>query len=532
MSFISAEFFIFLVITFLTYFLVPKKIQWIVLLVASYVFYLFSNAVVFVLLLASTTITFFGGILIDRVNQKFALAANSTIEELSKEDKLLIRGKKNKQKQLILIIGLLLIFCILAFMKYYNFFAINVNSLLGLITTDTKIPVLNLLLPLGISFYTFQSAGYIIDVYRGKIEPDRNLAKFALFVSFFPQIVQGPISRYDELAHQLYDSHNFDYTRAKFGLQLVLWGLFKKLVIADRAAILVNTVFDNHAEYEGLTLLIGAMFYCVQIYGDFSGGIDIARGVSQVIGIELPQNFMRPFFATSISDFWRRWHISLSSWMRDYIFYPLSLSKGFARLGKKTRKILGNYLGKMFPTVLAMLITFFVVGIWHGANWKYIAYGLYNGFFIVLGILIGPLFESVAAKRLWQIKSFGWRFFQVILTFFLVTIGRFFSRGSSLTDAWQMIKSTFSTFNPWVLFDGTFLKLGLDQKNFQLLLIVICILVIVDLFQESGVKIRQSISEQNLAFRWLIYLVAIFSVLIFGVYGLEYDAASFIYRGF
>lgn len=186
----------------------------------------------------------------------------------------------------------------------------------------------------------------------------------------------------------------------------------------------------------------------------------------------------------------------------------------------------------MFPTVLAMLITFFVVGIWHGANWKYIAYGLYNGFFIVLGILIGPLFESVAAKRLWQIKSFGWRFFQVILTFFLVTIGRFFSRGSSLTDAWQMIKSTFSTFNPWVLFDGTFLKLGLDQKNFQLLLIVICILVIVDLFQESGVKIRQSISEQNLAFRWLIYLVAIFSVLIFGVYGLEYDAASFIYRGF
>ena len=531
MNFISAEFLVFLAVVFILYFLVPKKTQWIVLLVASYTFYLFSGVAAFALLLVTTTITFFTGILLGKVNQEYALATDTEKLELTREQKQQIKAKKNKQKKWILTAALLLVFGILAFMKYYNFFALNISSLLGLFTPDLKIPGLNLLLPLGISFYTFQSAGYLIDVNRGKIAPDRNLPKFALFVSFFPQIVQGPISRYDELARQLYEHHYFDYTRAKFGLQLILWGIFKKLVIADRAAIIVNTIFNHYPEYEGFTIFMAALLYCMQVYCDFSGGIDIARGIAQVMGIDLPQNFARPFFATSIEDFWRRWHITLSAWVRDYIFYPLSLSKSFTRLGRSARKLLGNQFGKLVPTFLAMIITFLTLGIWHGANWKFVVYGIYNGLLIFFGILFHPIRDRLKVRNKIKNDHFGWRFFEVLTTLILVGFGRYFSRAPSLAVAGDMFKRTFQAFNPRVFFDGTFLNLGLDQKNFYLLLIVMSILIIVELFQEKGVQLRQKISEQHFIFRWVVYLVILFLILIFGVYGIGYNATSFIYRG-
>ena len=532
MVFNSLTFLLFVFAVILAYFVFPKKFQWIVLLLASYIFYLISARELVIFLLFTTITTFYTGLLLGRTNDKFKQIIADSGDSITKEQKKQYAAENKKKKWTILLITLIVNFGILAFMKYSNFLALNTNSLLSFLSVDVTLPTLNLLLPLGISFYTFQSASYVIDVYRGKFQPDKNIAKFALFVSFFPQIVQGPISRYDNLANQLYDNHKFEYTRSKFGAQLILWGLFKKMVIADRAAVIVNLVFNNYKDFDGITIFIAAMLYTIQVYCDFSGGIDIARGVAQILGINLINNFERPLFATSIADFWRRWHITLSAWMRDYIFYPLSLSKSFSKLGKSSRKILGNYLGKLFPTFLAMLITFLIVGIWHGASWKFVAYGLYNGILIFSGILFDPLNAKIIAKTQIRTDCFSWRFFQITLTFLLVCVGRYFSRAPSFMTALKMLKKTFSTFNPWVLMDGSLYKLGLDKHDFNLLLVVIVILVIVDIFQENGYSLRKSISQQNLVFRWLIYLAAIFAILIFGMYGIEYNNVNFIYMGF
>lgn len=358
------------------------------------------------------------------------------------------------------------------------------------------------------------------------------MGKYALFVSFFPQIVQGPISRYNELAAQLTESHQFNAQQIKYGAQLILWGLFKKLVIADRIAIAVDIVFHNYTQLSGLTLFAGSFFYCIQIYCDFSGGIDIARGASSMLGIELPINFSRPFFATSIADFWRRWHITLSSWLREYVFYPLSLSRSFARLGKQTRRIFGSYLGKLIPIFLAMLITFMLVGIWHGANWKYVAYGLYNGGLLFLGILLDPLLTRLVARARINPEWFAWRLVKMAGTTFLVVIGRFFAHSADLLTALRMIKRAFKTLNLQALFDGTFLNLGLDGKEWGVLAVALFILLVAGILQEKGYKLREKIAGQNIAVRWAFYYTAIFIIIIFGLYGIKYSATDFIYMGF
>ena len=349
---------------------------------------------------------------------------------------------------------------------------------------------------------------------------------------FSPQIVQGPISRYDGLAHQLYEPHKFDYTRTKFGLQLMLWGIFKKMVMADRIMVAVDTIFGNYKQYNGIIIFMGAALYSLQVYCDFSGGIDVARGVAQVLGIDLPENFKRPFFATSIENFWRRWHITLSSWMRDYVFYPLSLSKAFVKIGRKSRERLGSYLGKLFPTFLATMITFTLVGVWHGPDWKFIAYGAYNGLLIFMGILTGPYLDKLIEKYKIRTQNFSWRFFKIIGTFILITIGRYFSRADSFWTAQNMMRWTVLKFNPWVFFDGTLLNLGLDAKDISVLLLSLLVLLVVGIFQESGVSLRERIAQQNLVFRWSLYLVAIFSVIILGIYGSAYHNIDFIYEGF
>ena len=304
------------------------------------------------------------------------------------------------------------------------------------------------------------------------------------------------------------------------------------MVIADRVAIAVNFIFENYKEYHGVIIFIGAALYSLQVFCDFSGGMAIARGVAQIVGINLPKNFKQPFFATSIEDFWRRWHITLGSWMRDYVLYPISLSKTFNRIGRISRKILGNKFGKQLPTFLAMLITFFLVGIWHGPDWKFIAYGLYNGVLIITGILIGPLLNRFINWARIKQDVFSWKLLMSGATFLLTTIGRYFSRAHNLWTAQNMLGWTFFHFNPWVLFDGTLLKLGLSIENILIIVISISLLLVVGLLHEKGVSIRQKISQQNLYFRWLIYIVAIFSTVIFGVYGLEYQTTDFIYRGF
>lgn len=532
MAFVSVTFLIFLLIVCVVYFLVPKKYQWVWLLIASYTFYLFSGVKMLFFLLLTTVTTFYTGRILGKINSesKSYVAANK--ETLTREEKKEYKEIQTKKKRKVLALCLVLNLGILVFLKYYNFLSGSINSALSVFSIRDALPAFHLLLPLGISFYTFQAASYIIDVYRGKYEPDTNLGKFALFVSFFPQIIQGPISRYDQLAHQLTEEHSFDYDRVTQGLQLILWGFIKKMVLADRVALLVNHVFSHYQSYSGVTLFLGSACYGIQVYADFSAGMDIARGVAQIMGIEMTLNFERPYFATSVAEFWRRWHITLGAWMRDYVFYSLSLSKAFNHLGKRTKKLLGNDIGKAFPTFLAMFIAFFLVGIWHGSSWKYVAYGIWNGGIISGSILLESTYEKIRTLFRVNTECFSWRFFQIVRTFFLMSIGRVFSRANSFMDSLRYIKRMFSSLDPSVLLNGSLYKLGMTQKNMEIFIGMLFILLIVGILQESGMKIRETLAKQNLYFRWGIYIGAFVLLLVFGIYGPGYSSSEFIYQQF
>ncbi len=532
MAFVSAFFLAFVFLTCILYFVIPVKWRWVVLLTASYVFYWINSAYLVVVLVFSTVVTFFTGLLIDKKGKAAAEYLGRMKSELTSAEKKAYKLKTTRGKKRILTIGILFDLGVLLFLKYYNFFASNAGSLLHLLGIDVEVRMLKLILPIGISFYTLQAIAYMVDIYRGKYEADRHFLKFALFLSFFPQIVQGPIARYDKLAGQLYEGHRFDYDRITQGCQLILWGFMKKLILADRLGILVDTIFDGWTEWHGLVLLVGAMGYGLQVYADFSSGMDIASGVAQIFGIELEANFRQPYFAKSIEEFWRRWHITLGGWMRDYIFYPLSLSKAFGNLGKKARKLLGSYIGKKLPAFMAMFIVYFLVGFWHGSSWKYVAYGIWNGVIIASGILLEPVYEKGLKVFHIERESYSWKLFQMVRTFFLCSVGRFFSRAEALWVALAMIRNTFNTFNPWVLVDDTFIWMGLEWKELVLLFIAILVLLLVDIAHECGIHIRQSIASQGLWFRWLVYITAFFAVLILGIYGPAYDHNAFIYEQF
>lgn len=531
MSYISIIFIVFLLIAVAIYFLAPSRVQWIVLLFASYIFYFAASIELAIFLLFTTITVFFAGEAIGRINQEYRnrLKCGGGVD---KEEKKRLKESFNKRKKRIVIAMLLINFGILFVLKYLPVFADPVGELLSSIWPDFEIHTFNFLLPLGISFYTFQAMGYIIDLYRDKFRPERNLAKFALFLSFFPQIIQGPISRYDELAKQLYASHRFDYKRVKFGIELMLWGYFKKMIIADHLAILTGRVFGNPEQYQGLYLILTAMLSWIELYVDFSGGIDITRGIAEIFGIILPENFKRPFFADSLAEFWRRWHITLNNWWRDYIFYPLTLSKAFVSLGKICRKKFGNDVGKKIPAMIALLVVRVINSVWHGAYIIYFVGGLYHGIMIALAFLLEPQFEMLTERLKINTQCFSWKIFRICRTFILISIPRLFYTAKSWSDMISYIRFAFIKFNPWIFFDESWYQLGLDRKTFQMVMASMLVLLVVSIFQEKGYCIREELEEQNIVFRWMIYVAGVLAIFLFGVYGLGYDAAGFQYMQF
>lgn len=533
MTFVSLSFFIFVAVLVLLYYLVPKKLQWILLLAASYVFYWINSKWLVLLLFVTTAITYLTGLGIQKINDRSLAYLQAHEGALSREEKKNLKAQTKKAARRIMLLGVILVLCILLFLKYFNFFGANINSLFSLLNIGGQVPQLNLLVPMGISFYTLQAVSYIVDIYRGKVQADRNLAKFMLFMSFFPQIIQGPIARHNQLAHQLYESHKFDYQRLCFGAQLALWGIIKKLIISERLITPVNYIFDHFYEYTGPIVFLSVLLYGVQIYTDFSGGIDIARGVAQMLGIDLEENFKQPFFSTSIEDFWRRWHITMGSWMRDYVFYPLSLSKAFTNLSRKSRKLLGTFVGKRLPAFLSMFVVYFLVGFWHGPNWKYVFFGLYNGIFIMTSIILEGVYQKLRTVFHIEETAVTWRIFRVLRTIVIVSYGRFFTRADTWKRAVVMMLNTFENWKDIsFLYNYELLSLGLDTANWLLVFAFIVLLFYVDYMHEKGVSFRVVFARQPLLFRWVIYIGAVLSVLIFGMYGPEYVAADFIYQQF
>ncbi|MDY3250084.1 MAG: MBOAT family O-acyltransferase [Candidatus Choladocola sp.] len=532
MSLVSLQFFLFFPCVFLLYFLMPLKKRWVVLLVGSYVFYMANSVKLTLFLLVTSLTTFYAARRLDALNEETSEYLAEHKAELDRDAKKEYKAVQTGRKKRVLLAAVICNIGILCVLKYTDFIFRSLEQAVKFFGGEWHLPGISWLLPLGISFYTFQAVGYVIDVYRGKYRADRSLPQYMLFVSFFPQMIQGPISRHDQLAPQLYEGHRFDYTRVAMGFQLILWGMIKKIVLADRLALAAGEIFDNYLNYAGLTMFVGAAIYGLQVYADFSGGMDMVRGIGQIFGIEMALNFERPYFAGSLAEFWRRWHITLGAWMRDYVFYPVSLSKRFSRLGKKTKKWFGNQTGKMIPTFLAMFLTFMLVGIWHGAAWKYVAYGFWNAVIISSSILLEPLYQKMAEKCHIDVTSGGWRVFQMVRTFFLCSLGRMFSRGLSLRAALVMMKSFFTVWNPQVLTDGTFLKMGLTVRDWILVFVLLLVLLIVGVFQERGIKIRESVAKYPLAVRWTVYIGAFLLLLLFGMYGPGYSSAEFVYQQF
>ncbi len=514
MSFTSISFLGFIVVIFCLYFITPKRFRYLTLLVGSYCFYYLVSKGVLVYLLITTVSVFLGGLSLWRYNDDIKTAQGSAALDAPVKAKL--KRSLILRKKLVLAAVLLINFGILAVLKY----GVMISATLRLALPDMagQLPVFaSVMLPLGISFYTFQATGYLIDIYRGKYEPERNLAKFALFISFFPQIMQGPISRYDDLAHQLYAPHAFDFQRAKNGILLIGWGFIKKLIVADRLAVFVSPVFNSYTEHNGSMLLLAAFVYGLQVYCDFSAGMDIAYGVAQVLGIRMTQNFQQPYNANSIADFWRRWHITLGAWMRDYLFYPLSLSRAFGRLAKAVRKRWGARWSKIIVSGIISFIVFTIVGIWHGAEAKYILYGFWNGGLIMLAILLEPVFnKGLAALHIKQ-SDWGWRAFRILRTLVLLSVGRSIVCSQGGRAALVTIYKMMFSFAPADLFNGTLggVLEGLGVSGFDLgvVALVLAVVFFIDHLHEKGVQIRATIERAPLAGRFALYLLMIFALL-------------------
>ncbi len=530
MLFTSYRFILFLILVVSLYYLIPKKFQWMLLLLASYIFYLFAGPGYLIYILATTVTTYYAGSRMDRLQKVQNDYLKEHKEELSREERKAYKaGMKGRQRSW-LILCLMLNFGVLAVLKYSDFAILNINSVFDLFRVKKHLPVLGFVLPLGISFYTFQTMGYLIDIYRDKYPAEKNLFKLALFISFFPQLIQGPISRFDDLKETLFSEHKFIPQNISYGLQRILWGFFKKLVIADRLFLAVSTIVKNPGEYQGIYVLAGIFFYAIELYADFTGGIDIAIGAAELLGIRLKENFERPYFSKSITEYWRRWHITLGTWFKDYMFYPISVSKSMLNLSKKCRAKFGDTIGKRVPVYIATIVVWFTTGIWHGAAWNFVVWGLLNCLVILISQECIPLYNKFH-ERFPIGHSFWYRLFQVVRTFWLMSFLRMLDCYGNVGLTFRMYGTILTKPNLTELFRGGFLELGLSINDYGVLAVAVAFLLFVSLKSRSG-SFRAKLSGHPMLLRYAAYFLLFLVTLIFGAYGIGYDSNQFIYSRF
>ncbi|MBQ8970041.1 MAG: MBOAT family protein [Lachnospiraceae bacterium] len=506
MLFNSFQFLIFFPIVILIYFICPDKILrmggglgihlknlW--LLAASYYFYMSWNAKYGLLLLFCTIVTY--------------IAARS-VDALRNSD-----TGPGQRRRTVFVVSLILIFSILVYYKYFNFLLNNLVQLFSAAGIQLSVPSFDIVLPVGISFFTFQAAGYLIDVYRGDTRAEQNFLQYALFVSFFPQLVAGPIERSNNLLKQLAQPSQFDYERARDGFYLMLWGYFMKMVIADRAAVLVDNIYNSYTERTGAAIVLATIVFAFQVYGDFGGYSTIAMGAAKVLGVDLIDNFKSPYLSTSIGELWGRWHISLNAWFKDYLYIPL----GGGRKGK-VRKYIN------------LIIVFLVSGLWHGARWSYVMWGGLNGLYSIAEALAEPLRKRFRARFGIDVNSFSHRLWRWLTTFALFDFSTIFFRAAGAGEALYMIRKIVTDFSPSSVLAGAQYSYGLDENNFKLLILSVILLLIADYCKCRGICIREKLKRQETWFRVLTVSASILFIVVFGVWGNAYNAKSFIYFQF
>ncbi len=484
MSFISDEFVVFFIIVLSSYFLLPFRFRWILLLVASYFFYAYWNVYYILLIVFSTIVDYIAAIRIESTPEE---------QQTTRRSFLLLSICVN--------LGTLFVF------KYFNFFSQSANSVLVSLGPDTAAQTHNLLLPVGISFYTFQSMAYTIDVYRGNVAAERHLGRFATYIAFFPQLVAGPIERASNMLGQFKQQHTFNDERMVSGLRLILWGAFKKVVIADRLAAYVNTVYNNVEDYTGVHLMLATFFFAIQIYCDFSGYSDIAIGTARTMGFDLMQNFRQPYFSRSIREFWRRWHISLSTWFRDYVYIPL-----------------GGSRVSFSATLRNLMIVFVISGLWHGAAWTFVLWGTIHGFLIVGEIVWDRYVRGGQADTR---TAPPW--LATVFTFVLVCIGWIFFRANNIQDSFYIVTHLFNFSSGFQIAEpfGGIAPYGAAWLELGMAIATITVLFVADWAAQQP-RPFWSLETKTRQLRWAAYYVA--SLLI--IYSVSTTEADFIYFQF
>lgn len=526
MSYMSFLFFIvFFLVTYVLYLITNYRYRWIVLLAASFLFYFISSDGHIIPLAAATVIIWLIGIVIQKLND----STKNISKDISREERKRTKAENKKKIGAVLAVGVIICVLFILVLKYGNFIR-------SIFVPDSK--PLSLIQPLGISFYTLQAISYLIDVKRKRVKACKNPLKLLLYLSFFLTVVEGPIVRFSDIEKQFF-GQNKGITQRNFynGTMLVLWGLFMKIIVSNRAGLIAENVFSNYSDLGGVTVVLGVLLYTIQLYFDFAGIMSILRGLARLMGIELPVNFKRPFFAKSINEFWQRWHITLGAWLRDYIFYSVSLSKPFQKISKISRKKFNSYYSTIVPTSAALFLVWLTNGLWHGSGTKYILYGMYYYVLMMLGIFMEPLFKKLCGKVRINRSSKIYAGFQIVRTFVIVNIGMLIFRADDIKVACSMAKSVFDIsktidfiHHPMVSLYGQF-----NPGTYHDLIIIflgVAITFAVGVISEKGVNILEKIYHLNPIVRSVIYFAFLIAIVVIGAYGEDYQVNQMIYAGF
>lgn len=501
-SITSFAYLAFLAIVLAGYYFIKPSWQTGYLLLASLVFYCLSGEPYTLIYLAISTISVYYA----------AIAINKATEE-----------KKAKR---ILVLTLVLNFGLLALLKYNGFVLDNVNMVRGLFGGDKIDFAVRIVASLGVSYYTLQLCGYLLDCYWKVGMVQTNFTKFALFACYFPQMTSGPISRYKKIQENLYEPHPFVYEKVTHGFKRMAWGMFKKMVIADRLGLIVNSVYGNYESYNVVLIWAGIFCFALQLYTDFSGCMDIILGTSECLGIYLPENFKNPFFSTTIQEFWQRWHITLGTWLKDYIMDPVLKSNAWIKLGENSRKRLGKKWGKRVPTYLGMLILWLSMGMWHGSGWKFIiGEGLWFWIVIISGNMCGKSLQKLVQKLHINPKNILWITFQRLRTFLIFSIGLICFRAKDMGQVFAVLKAGVTQFGERGFSQ---IKGDLGYINLILLCVALLVLVIVELMQNKEIDIFEWVTKKPAIVSWCIYLFICGMILL----SLSISGQSFIYAGF
>ncbi len=531
MTITSVSFVLFFVVLSMCYFCFHKKAQWPILLLFSYIFYFFVGEQLPIYIMATTAVTYFATVFMCRIkkNTDLVISANG---DISKEEKKELRKKTDKKRKIVLVTALFINIGLLSVFKYTGILLEGIANVSGSFGIKIGPENFDLILPLGVSFYTFQSVGYMIDVYRKKVEAEKNFFKVALFVSYFPQIIQGPIGRFDALAPQLFAQHKFSFVEFKKGVMLILWGMLKKLVIADNLSPLTHEMTVNYSSYEGMQILIGITLFGIQLYADFSGYMDIVSGFSDVLGIKIAENFKRPYLSKNVTEFWRRWHMSLCFWFRDYVFYSIFMSKRMMNLAKKLRTKGYKTAAKNIPTYIAMIVVWFLTGLWHNLNGPQIFWGLANGLIMICAIQFKPGYEKVARMLHIRNESNFWDFIKIIRTYFIMTLLNFFSEFPTLTDIVDCVKCLFTRIIPSTISLSYLLPKTVDIGIVGIIMTFgACMLLLMNsIYEEKHGSVIEKICSKNWLLQLITYIGLFFTIILFG--GLTENSGGFMYAQF